>query len=127
MTVKTSKSRHQSSNNHIHTPKLIKGTDTQTLSELLLEELHKALSWQQQTLAEAAVEIQGLLKQLEETNPTASEAEQKAFVTAAISRTRRELFLSALQAGWKEAIKEFLDHSYLNIGIATLEEWKVTD
>src|ERR671933_2635773 len=120
MNVTTVNSINQTYNSHLHTPEIVKGSDTHVLSKLFLEELHKALSWQKQTLAEAAAEIQELLKQLEETNPTATEAEQKAFVTAAIPSTRRERFLSALQAGWKEAIKEFLDNSYLNVGIATL-------
>ncbi|HEY9830426.1 MAG TPA: hypothetical protein V6D26_07605 [Stenomitos sp.] len=96
-------------------------------SKLLLEELHKALSWQKQTLAEAAMEIQKLLDQLHESHPTATEAEQRAFLTAAISHQRRERFLSALQAGWKESMREFLDHAYLKVGIATLEEWKLAD
>jgi uncharacterized coiled-coil protein SlyX len=127
MNVETDKSLHQASIGQLHTPETIKETDTQTLTKLLLEELHKALCWQKQTLAEAAAEIQGLLEQLEEINPNATEAEQKAFVTAAISPTRREQFLSALQAGWKEAIKEFLEQSYFSIAIATLEAWKATD
>ena len=79
---------------------------------------------QKQTLSEAAAEIQRLLKQLEETNPTATQAEQKAYVTASIPPTIRERFLSALQAGWKEAVKELLDNSYVNVGVAILEGWQ---
>ncbi|HEY9632738.1 MAG TPA: hypothetical protein V6D14_05000 [Coleofasciculaceae cyanobacterium] len=127
MNVETTKSLNQTSNSHLHTIEVINGIDSEALTELLLEELHKALCWQKQTLAEAAREIQVQLKRLEETNPTATEAEQHAFVTAAIPPTRRDRFLSALQAGWKEAIKEFLDHSYLNVGIAMLEEWKLAE
>lgn len=127
MKVKADKSIYRNSISHLHTPESLKETDTQVFSKLLLEELHKALSWQKQTLAEAAIEIQKRLEQLKETHPTATEAEQKAFVTAAISRKRREQFLSALQAGWKEEMREFLGHSYLKVGIATLEEWKVKD
>lgn len=127
MKVKPDKSIYRNSISHLHTSERLKETDTQVFSKLLLEELHKALSWQKQTLAEAAIEIQKRLEQLKETHPTATEAEQKAFVTAAISRKRREQFLSALQAGWKEEMREFLSHSYLKVGIATLEEWKVKD
>ena len=127
MNIETTQSFTQTYNSYFHTPESVKGTDSQALTKLLLEELQKALCWQKQTLAEAAAEIQVLLKQLEETNPSATEAEQKAFVTAAIAPTRRERFLSALQAGWKEAIQEFLDNPYLNIGIATLEGWKVVE
>lgn len=127
MRVKPDKSIYRNSISHLQTSEMLRETDTQVLSKLLREELHKALSWQKQTLAEAAMEIQKLLEQLKETHPTATEAEQKAFVTAAIPRKRRERFLSALQAGWKEEMREFLSHSYLMVGIATLEEWKVTD
>ncbi len=125
--VETTKSINQTHCDPLHTPEMAKGTDTQGLTKLLLEELHKALIWQRQTLAKAAEEILGLLKQLEETNPTATETEQKAFVTAGIAISRREEFVSALQAGWQEAIKEFLDNPYLNVGIATLEGWKKAD
>jgi len=86
--------------------------------------LHNYAPQQKQTLAEAAAEIQRLLKQLEETNPTATEAEQKAFINAAIPRTHKERFLNALQQGGKEALQEFLDNSYLNVAIAVIEGWK---
>jgi len=61
---------------------------------------------------------------LEVNNPTATEAEQKAFVTAAVAPTRRARVLTALQAGGKEALKEFLDNPYLNVAIAIIEGWK---
>lgn len=127
MKVKPDKSIYKNFISHRQTPERLRETDTQVLSKLLLEELHKALFWQKQTLAEAAMEIQKLLEQLKETHPTATEAEQKAFVTAAIPRKRRERFLSALQAGWKEEMREFLGNSYLKVAIATLEEWKLAD
>lgn len=50
--------------------------------------------------------------------------QQQAFVDAAVSPTLKAKFLSALQAGWKEAIKEFLDNSYVNVGVAILEGWQ---
>ena len=78
----------------------------------------------QQTLAEAAKEIQKLLKQLEETNPTATEVEQQGYVSALVPSNLKGKFVSALQAGWKESIKELLDNSYLNVAIATLEGWQ---
>ncbi len=127
MSVTPDQSIYEISSSYLNTLKIARRSDTQVLSKLLLEELHKALSWQKQTLAEAATEIQQLLELLEKTDPTATEAEQKAFVTAAIPPRRREKFLSALQAGWKEAMKEFLDNPYLNVSIATLEAWKLAD
>ena len=81
------------------------------------------VSEQKQTLTEAAQEIQRLLKQLEASNPTATEIEKAEFVTTAIAPNRRQRFLSALNAGWKEIIKELLDNSYVNVAIAILEGW----
>jgi len=79
---------------------------------------------QRQTLAEAAQEIQQLLQQLEKSNPGATESQRSQFVTMAIEPSRRQRFASALNAGWKEAIKELLDNAYLNIAIAILEGWQ---
>jgi len=79
---------------------------------------------QKQTLAEAAAEIQKLLKQLEESNPTATVEQQEEFVNEQIPSSLKTKFISALQAGWKEAVKEFLDNPYVNVGIAILEGWQ---
>jgi hypothetical protein len=79
---------------------------------------------EKQSLAEAPAEIQRLLKQLEQTNPTATEAEQKAFVTAAIPVTLRQRAVAALEAGGKTAIEEFLDNPYVNVGMAIVEGWR---
>lgn len=81
-------------------------------------------SEQKMELAEAAAEIQKLLKQLEENNPTATEAQQQVYVDAAVPPPLKARFVSALQAGWKEAIKELLDNSYVNVGVAILEGWQ---
>lgn len=127
MNTKVAQSITQTSSINLHPPDIVKETDTQLLTKQFLQQLQDALCWQKQTLAEAATEIQQQLKQLEQINPTATEADRKAFVTVAITPARREQFLSALQAGWKEVIKEFLDNPYLNVGIATLEAWKNAD
>jgi uncharacterized protein YjbI with pentapeptide repeats len=79
---------------------------------------------QRQTIAEAAAEIQRLLKQLEQTNPTATEFEQKAFLTDAILPTKRQRFVKALQEGGKELFKELMDNIYVNVAIATIEGWQ---
>jgi uncharacterized protein YjbI with pentapeptide repeats len=81
-------------------------------------------SEQRQTLAEAAAEIQELLKQLEQSNPTATEVEQKAFLTAVIPATKRERFVNALQAGGKELFKELMDNMYVNVAVAAIEGWQ---
>ncbi|NEO72772.1 pentapeptide repeat-containing protein [Moorena sp. SIO3H5] len=74
-------------------------------------------------LAEAA-EIQQLLEQLEKTNPTATEAEQEAFVSAAITPTKKERLINALKEGGQGAIEEFLDNPYLNVAIRIIEGWR---
>ncbi|MBD2303299.1 hypothetical protein H6G28_32875 [Nostoc sp. FACHB-190] len=68
--------------------------------------------------------MQQLLKQLAETNPDATEAEQKAFVSAVIPPIRRERFFNALKAAGKAAIEEFLDNPYVNVVVATIEGWQ---
>ncbi|NEN88796.1 MAG: HEAT repeat domain-containing protein [Okeania sp. SIO3H1] len=81
-------------------------------------------SQEKQTLAEAAEEIQKLLKQLESNNPDATDAEKQAFVTASIPPSNRQRFVGALQAGGKEALKELLDNPYVNVGVAIVEGWQ---
>ena len=85
---------------------------------------HNYAAPEKQDLAAAALEIQRLLKQLEETNPTATEAEQKAFVTAAIPPTLRQRAVGALQSGGKAAVEELLENPYINIAIAVIEGWQ---
>ncbi|HBW90045.1 MAG TPA: hypothetical protein DEG17_14485, partial [Cyanobacteria bacterium UBA11149] len=77
-----------------------------------------------QTLSEAATEIQKLLKQLAETNPTATVADQQAFLNAAISPTNKQRFVKALQAGGKELFKELMDNMYINVAVAAMEGWQ---
>lgn len=64
-------------------------------------------SEQQKTLAESAAEIQRLLKQLEETNPSATEPEQIAYVNLATKPDLRKRAVSALKEGGEVAIEEF--------------------
>ena len=85
---------------------------------------HNYAATEKQDLADAALEIQRLLKQLEETNPTATEAEQKAFVTAAIPPTLRQRAVGALQSGGRAAVEELLDNPYVNIFLAAWEGWQ---
>ena len=80
-------------------------------------------SQEKQTLAEAAEEIQNLLKQLEQTNPTATVKQQQAYVDAAISPTIKQRCVGALKAGGETAIEEFLDNPYVNVGKAVIKGW----
>ena len=79
---------------------------------------------EKQTLAEAAAEIQKLLKQLQQTNPDATETQQEAFVSAAIAPTKKERLINALKEGGQGAIEEFFDNPYLNVAIRIIEGWR---
>ena len=79
---------------------------------------------QKQTLTEAAAEIQGLLKQLEQSNPNATDIEKTAFVNIAIPASTKQRLLSALESGGKEALRELLDNPYVNVGMAIVEGWQ---
>ena len=80
-------------------------------------------SGQSQTLAEAASEIQKLLKQLERNNPMATEAEKIAHVSDETSAGFKRRVISALQSGSEAAIEEFLDNPYVNVGKAVVKGW----
>jgi len=79
---------------------------------------------EKQSLAEAAAEIQRLLKQLEETNPSATEAEQIAYVNVAAKPDLKQRAIAALKAGGDTAIDEFfLENKYLKVGKAIVKAW----
>lgn len=80
-------------------------------------------SEQKQTLAASAKEIQELLKQLEVTNPTATEAEKIAHVNDETTPSFKRRVVGALQAGSEAAIEEFLDNPYVNVVKETFKGW----
>jgi uncharacterized protein YjbI with pentapeptide repeats len=80
-------------------------------------------SEQKLTLAEAAAEIQRLLKQLEQTNPNVTEAEKVAYVNDETTPSLKRRAVGALQAGGEAAIEEFLDNPYVNVGKAVVKGW----
>jgi len=85
---------------------------------------HNYASPEKQTLAEAASEIQRLLRQLEETNPTATEIEQIAYVNVAAKPDLKQRAIAALKAGGDTAIDEFfLENKYLKVGKAVVKAW----
>lgn len=82
------------------------------------------VSEQKQTLAEAANEIQKLLKQLEETNPSATEPEQLAYLDVAVQPSLKQRTIAALRAGGETAIDEFfLENKYFKVGKAIAKAW----
>lgn len=81
------------------------------------------LTEQKKTLAEAANEIQQLLKQLEKNNPTATETEKIIFVNDETTPNFKRRVVGALQSGGEAVIEEFLDNSYVNVGKAIVKGW----
>ena len=84
-------------------------------------------SKEKQTLAEAAKEIQQLLKQLEQKKPTATESEKVDYVNDETTPSFKRRVSGALQAGGEVAIEEFLDNPYVNVGKAIVKAWMKTD
>jgi hypothetical protein len=84
---------------------------------------------QRQNLAEAAAEIQQLLQQLEQTNPTTSTSEKMTVVAKAVDEieknpTLKVRIIGALKSGGTEALKEAIDHPLVNILMASIEGWQ---
>ena len=83
---------------------------------------------QQKSLAEVAKEIQELLDQLSQTNPTTKTTEQMIVVGKAIdiieeNPSLKSKIIKVLTAVGKEAFKEAVDHPLANIFIAGVEAW----
>jgi len=75
-------------------------------------------------LKEAATEIQRLLKQLEETNPTTDEAEKIAYINIATKPRLKQRVIAALRSSGEAVIDELvLEDKYLNVGKAVLKGW----
>ena len=84
-------------------------------------------SEQKQTLAEAAEEIQKLLKQLEQTNPTATEEEKIAHVNEETSSDFKKRTASALKAASDTAIEEFLNRPLIKVVASGVKAWMLPD
>lgn len=84
-----------------------------------------------QSLAEAAKEIQQLLDQLSQIYPTTTKPEQMVLAAKAIeciesNPTLMERILSALKAGSISALEQFLNHPAASFVINALEDWQET-
>lgn len=85
---------------------------------------HNYAPEQKQTLAEAAAEIQQLLKQLEQTNPSATEAEKIEHINDETTPKFKKRVVGALQATGEAAIDEFvLENKYLKVVKAAVKGW----
>jgi len=79
---------------------------------------------EKQSLADAAEEIQRLLKQLEETNPTATELEQISYVNVATQPVLKHRAVAALKKGGEAAIDEFIqENKYFKVMKAIAKGW----
>ncbi len=84
---------------------------------------------QQQTLVEAAAEIQALLEQLEKSYPTDTTTGKMALATEAIAQIENNpnltaRILSALKVGSVKAFEQFLSHPAASFVIGALEDWQ---
>jgi deoxycytidine triphosphate deaminase len=76
------------------------------------------------TLAEAAKEIQDLLKNLEETNPSATEDEKIVYINDETTPSFKRRVAGALQASGETVIDEFfLENKYLKVAKAAVKGW----
>ena len=83
----------------------------------------------QQNLAEAAAEIQQLLKQLEQSYPTETLTQKAVVAEEAIklienNPSLKERVIGALKSAGKEAFKEAVDHPLVNVLMAGIEGWQ---
>ncbi|MEG4944126.1 AbiTii domain-containing protein [Microcoleus sp. F4-D5] len=85
---------------------------------------HIHLSESRRTLAEAAEELQQILNQLEQTNPTATESEKVAYVNDETTPSFKRRVAGALQASGETAIDEFiLENKYLKVVKSAIKGW----
>ncbi|NEQ37470.1 MAG: hypothetical protein F6K40_14820 [Okeania sp. SIO3I5] len=85
--------------------------------------------FQQQDVAEAAKDIQELLKQLDETYPSDTTAGKMKIATEVITQidnnpTKEQRMLSAMKAGGVTAVEQLINHPASSFIIAALEDWQ---
>ena len=89
-----------------------------------IEVTQNILQGEKKSLAEAAAEIQRLLSQLEESNPTTTESEQVSYINVAIKPELKQRAIAALKAGSETAIDEFvLENKFLKVVKAVVKGW----
>jgi hypothetical protein len=92
---------------------------------------HKFIYQDNQTLAEAAAEIQQLLEQLDKTYSVDTDAGKKTVAAEAIKHIENNpnltaRILSALKVGSVKAFEQFLSHPAASFFIGALEDWQTT-
>jgi predicted transcriptional regulator len=84
---------------------------------------HNYTPEQKQNLAQAAAEIQQLLNQLAQTNPTTEEVTQAVHQKIKQDPTLKARLLGALEAGLLEALKTTVNHPLFSIPAETIKGW----
>lgn len=82
----------------------------------------------EKTLAETAAEIQQLLQQLEQSNPTRTTVGKTKVATQVIESIESDFALKqrvigALKSSGTEALKEAINHPVANILVASFQDW----
>ncbi|MEH2047686.1 hypothetical protein [Nostoc sp.] len=121
--IKVKKIMSNTYNNNFHKPNI--GNFANNIADNARQQANQNIytSEQKQTLADVLFEIQRLLKQFEQNNPTASETEKIAYVNDETTPSWKRRVIGALQGLSDTAIEEFLDNSYINIGKAIIKGW----
>ena len=97
------------------------GNNPYSLNSKLYQSIY---SEKKQNLAEAAQEIKNLLKQFEQNYPTATEAEQLAYLDDETTPSFKRRVAGLLQASGEAAIDEFiLENKYLKVAKAAIKGW----
>ncbi|NEQ74125.1 MAG: hypothetical protein F6K24_39055 [Okeania sp. SIO2D1] len=94
-------------------------------ADTLIRNINEA---QPKNLTETAAEIQQLLQQLEQSNPTETTAEQMAVVAQAVEIVEnnprlKQRVIGALKSSGIQAFKEALDNPIANILVAAFQGW----
>ena len=85
--------------------------------------VQQSLANERQSLAQAASEIQQLLKALEQSNPTVTDSEKIAYLNDETSTGFKRRTVGALKAAGETAIDEFIDFPYIKIVKALVTGW----
>ncbi|MDP8963599.1 MAG: hypothetical protein M3O33_06355 [Cyanobacteriota bacterium] len=112
--------------NYFHQPQIGNFIDTAQSGsrQQSINNQHNYAAEQKQTLAESVSEIQQLLKQLEQTHPSAAEAQQIEHINNETTPNFKRRAASALQAFGETAIDEFvLENKWLKVIKETVKRW----
>lgn len=108
---------------------VVSGNVEGDVSSEIKNSFNKNTQKEKQNLAEAAREIQELLKELEKTYPTETTTEKMVLATETIkcienNPNLRKRILSALKTGGVKAFEKLLNHPAASFVVGALEDWE---